>query len=47
MTLAISQDEKVNPEVAAPGSAVKDNFNHRTILDEVLEVNIPLDYLVG
>src|ERR1700730_13226218 len=44
MTLAISQDKKVNPEVGAPGLTIKDNFKHRMIFDEVLEVKIPLDY---
>jgi hypothetical protein len=44
VSLAISQEKKVNPEVAAPGLTVKDNFNYRIVFEEVFEVKINLDY---
>jgi hypothetical protein len=47
MTQAISQDKKVNPEVDAPGLTIKHNFKHRIVFDEVLDVNIHLDYSGG
>jgi hypothetical protein len=47
MTQAISQDKKVNPEVDAPGLTIKHNFKHRIVFDEVLDVNIHLDYRGG